>query len=228
MFRTLCPSQVCIWFRSLNVVLYHCEWIICIEFLLIRLEYFTSHPQQFEAIKVPAYSITKVGDYYYLAPRTHCPSLVPTRESSVDLEQPSTSPPSLVPDSKSTPVCVHMPHPLEERSKTPPPLSFVRQARAVGHRRSISAGYPLGHAPQTNLDGSQIPSLAPSNSGSMASLKEVEREELDVGSGYEASRSCSMSSISGIETEKVGEEGALFWLVLRVLPHMVEIYFQLR
>lgn len=49
------------------------------------------------------------------------------------------------------------------------------------------------------------------------------------GSGYEASQSGSLSSLSGhLTLDSSQEEGTQFWLVLRVLEHEVEVYFQVR
>ena len=73
-----------------------------------------------------------------------------------------------------------------------------------------------------------IPSGPTSTFGSQLSLGRA-----DVNNGYEASESCSISSISEASRKvKVGEnisdDMKGFWLVLRILPQTVDLYFQLQ
>ena len=160
---------------------------------------------------MPAFSIIKTDEYYYLIPKPRPPSPAHTHDHTPDsVHRMELSFPPAKPLS-----------PIGERSKTPPPTP-LQLARKLGHRRSTSCGYPSEHAPQMGT-----------NSNKFASYDSIEDvESLDVGSGNEASRSCSISSLSGVlpgflEADRQ-EERTPFWLVLRVLPHKVEIYFQLR
>ena len=89
---------------------------------------------------------------------------------------------------------------------TSPPL--LSPSKSKSHRRSVSLGY--------------VP--IPSHLESSHSVFSVE------GSGYEASQSSSLSSLSGhfILDGSPEEERTQFWLVIRVLGHEVEVYFQIR
>ena len=89
------------------------------------------------------------------------------------------------------------------------------------HRRSLSSGYPRGHAPKGHPPSSQPESVGVSAEGSQDSLA-----GLSVG-GYEASQSCSISSVSmELYGRELQDEGS--WLILRPLPDMVEVCLQVR
>ena len=162
-------------------------------------------------------SVVKKQDYYYLSPRPHPSSPSPSFIHTLDFEQQLES---LV-DTKrhASASLIHTPN-LEQQMfdmgrrasisqgppLTPPPLPSLPKSK--GHRRSVS----MGHTP--------IPSHLES-SNSVFSME---------GSGYEASQSASLSSsLSGhLTLDGSQDEGTQFWLVLRVLEHEVEVYFQIR
>ncbi len=148
--------------------------------------------QQLEALQVPSYMVNKTDDYYYLSLRAPSPGHA-HRKLSLEL---------ITED--------------EGRSKTPPP--FPMQPCSRVHRRSLSSGYPRGHAPTGHAPSSRPESVDVSAA--------VSRESLGV-SGYDASVSCSVSSVSVEVCGGVPQAGGS-WVVLRPLPHRVEVCLQVR
>lgn len=112
-----------------------------------------------------------------------------------------------------------------DRSKTPPPIPVVPQSRY--HRRSLSSGFPRGHVPVRYTPTLEVPSQPASSVSSQISLDKPSNND-----GYEASDSSisSMSEASGNAKakEEIANEMKGFWLVLRILPQKVELYFQLQ
>ena len=112
---------------------------------------------------------------------------------------------------------------VESRSKTPPPIAVQPKSRV--HRRSLSSGYPRGHTPKTSRGPSEPGSAMASVDGSVMSL-------VDSGSGYDASQSCSVSSLSEVAGSSVRRasdwEENEFWMILRPFADLVEICFQFR
>ena len=102
------------------------------------------------------------------------------------------------------------------RSKTPPPPSVLPKPRK--HRRSVSSDFAREHSYKAHPPSSQPDSAGVSMEGSRESL---------VGSGYDASESCSVSSVSldvcGGATQDVD-----VWIILRPLPELVEVCLQVR
>ncbi len=148
--------------------------------------------QELEAVQVPNYVVNKTSNCYYLSPML--------------LQQ--------------GPAHLSLYHINEDegRSKTPPPYSV--QPRSRVHRRSLSSGYPRGHAPKGHAPSSQPESVGVSAEGSRESLAGQ-----SVG-GYEASQSCSVSSVVSVEEcgRELQDEGS--WLILRPLPDLVEVCLQ--
>lgn len=166
-------------------------------------------PQQLESIEGSALSIVKVEDYYYLTPQLR---RARSLEDIPDLEQ-TELPVELKRRSSASPD-------LKDRPLTPLPLSSIPKSRT--HRRSASLGFLRGHTP-TSLGHTPTP---PPQLNSYDSVSSVEEN------GYDASRSCSLSSLSGQLAASLDsdhqEEASQLWLVLRVLEHQVEVYFQTR
>ena len=154
---------------------------------------------QLEAIEVPYYSIIKKEDCYYLSPKPHPP------DPSLSYE--------LTPEPSPTDLRVmNLPHKERGRSVTPPPTTLITKSSI--HRRSQSSGYPTSFTP--DLKSVSHPT---STFGSVASMES---------SGYEASKSCSVSSVSESLSGVTLERTDGFWLILRVLPHQADLYFQIR
>ena len=164
-------------------------------------------------------SVVKKQDYFYLSPRPHPSSSSHSSIHTLDFEQQLEN----LAETKchASASLIHTPS-LEEQTfpvnmgrrasvsqgspLTSPPL--LSPSKSKSHRRSVSLGY--------------VP--IPSHLESSHSVFSVE------GSGYEASQSSSLSSLSGhfILDGSPEEERTQFWLVIRVLGHEVEVYFQIR
>ena len=157
--------------------------------------------QELETLEVPNYEAVKTGDYYYLTPKPH-----PHTHAHINKMLP-----------------VNRMEDDEGRSKTPPPIAAQPQSRV--HRRSLSSGYPRGHAPKMSRGPSEPGSVMASADGSVISL-------VNSGSGYDASQSCSVSSLSeavGSSVRGVSGWGKNeFWMILRPFSDLVEICFQFR
>ena len=146
----------------------------------------------------------KVQDYYYLTPRL-CPSR--SQEDTPDLEEQELR----VELRRRNSVSPN----LEDHTLTPSHLSYIPKSRT--HRRSASLGFVRGHTPTSHTP------TPPPQLSSYDSVSSVE---------YDASRSGSLSSLSGRLAASLDsdhqEEASQLWLVLRVLEHQVEVYFQTR
>ncbi len=149
--------------------------------------------QQLEALHMPNYVVNKTDDYYYLSPWIGSPGHAPSYTHRTSLDR-------IIED--------------EGRSKTPPPFSLQPHSRV--HRRSLSSGYPRGHAPDSHAPSSQPDSVSVSAAVSTNSCNV---------SGYEASVSSSVSSVSVEVCGGVPQPGES-WVVLRPLPDRVEICLQ--
>ena len=183
--------------------------------------------QQLEALEVPGYVLLKCDDYYYLEPKPSLPSLMHHDDLTPDLLS-SNSDTRL--SSSQQMYYSQSSEPAVERSRTPPPPQMVPPALRV-HRRSMSSGYP-------NQLSSQLPHFPVSSLQASAHGSELDVElatvEVSSTSGYEAGLSDDASSMvsdkpllqaapqlcEGVESRA--------WLVVRVLPGQVEVYFQLR
>ena len=161
----------------------------------------------------------KKQDYFYLSPMPHPSSSSHSSIHTFDFEQQLEN----LAETKchASASLIHTPS-LEEQTfpvnmgrrasvsqgspLTSPPL--LSPSKSKSHRRSVSLGY--------------VP--IPSHLESSHSVFSVG------GSGYEASQSSSLSSLSGhfILDGSPEEERTQFWLVIRVLGHEVEVYFQIR
>ena len=165
-------------------------------------------------------SVVKKQDYFYLSPTPHPSSSSHSSIHTLDFEQqlenlaetkrhasaslihtPSLEEQTFFPVNMGRRASVSQGSPL-----TSPPLPSPSKSKS--HRRSVSVGY--------------VP--IPSHLESSHSVFSVE------GSGYEASQSGSLSSLSGhfVLDGSPEEERTQFWLVIRVLGHEVEVYFQIR
>ena len=153
---------------------------------------------------VPAYTITKLDGYYYISLRA------------------PPQPHSVTPDLTLTMESLTVPF--------PPGYLMVP---ILGHRRA-SSWEPLSRHPALKERSSTPPpssrlrlptSLEQSNvSSRVNSVSSVE----EVGSGYEASRSGSSNSLAEAFDDGKSDNLPPFWLLIRVQPERVEIYFQLR
>ena len=162
-------------------------------------------------------SVVKKQDYFYLSPRPHPSGSSHSSIHTFDFEQqleetkrhasaslihtPSLEQQTFFPVNMGRRASVSQGPPL-----TSPPLPSP--SKSMSHRRSVSVGY--------------VP--IPSHLETSHSVFSVE------GSGYEASQSGSLSSLSDhfVLDESPEEERTQFWLVIRVLGHEVEVYFQIR
>ena len=173
--------------------------------------YFT---HQLESMDIPGNFLDKAEEYFYVVPKPRCTGgftpdrLSPHLDVQLCLGQyPQSSEPSM------------------ERSKTPPPPQLVLPPASRVHRRSLSSGYPIGHAPKPTSPG-QVTSVCGSESD-VACLHVTE-----VGSGYEGGQSEDTTSVSeaikGSLSQVLGVVETKAWIVLRVLSNQVDLYFQLR
>lgn len=198
--------------------------------------------EQLEMMDVPqTYSLNMIDEYCYIKPKK---LLRQQTDSASDIR--SSIPDFLVQssvefhDSTSDVLCLELQANAAakyqdrevDRSRTPPPTSVLPQSRS--HRRSLSSGYPSGHVPTLNLSARHtpttidIPSQTTSAFSSQISLNKPENND-----SYDASDSCSVSSISepcrkGKVRNEIGDNVKGFWLVLRILPQQVDLYFQLQ
>lgn len=185
-----------------------------LKFVYGELHSMTYFSLQLEAMEIPNYSLVKLEDYYYLEPKpcpsssTHqdlTPDLIGSHSdfclpSSQELEQQQKYPSSSEP---CEPV---------KRSRTPPPPQLVPPAARV-HRRSMSSGYSYDLFPK-----GRVLSLQASACGS----------EVDgLSSGYEGGQSDDASSIPGLVSPSYSM-ATKSWMLLRVLPTSIHVYFQLR
>ena len=161
-------------------------------------------------------SVVKKQDHYYLSPRPHPSSPSPSFIHTLDFEQ------QLVETKRhASASLIHTPN-LEQQMF--PPVD-------MGRRASVSQGPPLTSPPLPSLPKSRSHRRSVSVGHTpMPSHLETSNSVFSMeGSGYEASQSGSLSSLSGhLTLDGSQEEGTQFWLVLRVLEHEVEVYFQIR
>lgn len=199
---------------------------------------------QLESMDVPAmYSLNMIDEYCYIKPkklplhqkndsasdiRSSAPDLLQKHSSLVEFQGLNEE---LRRNIQATKVS-HMYQEREgDRSKTPPPpIPALPQSR--GHRRSLSSGFPSGHVPTRFTPMLDVPSQPVSSYSSQISIGKPD-DINDNNDGYEASDSCSISSVSDISRkvkarEEIANEMKGFWLVLRILPQKVDLYFQLQ
>lgn len=196
---------------------------------VMSMSYFS---QQLEALEIPGYILLNHDDYYSLEPKPLSPSLPRAGDLTPDVLS-SNSDTRL---SFSHQLYSQSSEPAIERSRTPPPPQQVPVA-LKGHRRSMSSGYhPQPNEPSPQLPQFRVSSLQASACGSELDV-ELATVEVSSTSGYEAGLSDDASSmlsdkvlLKGSPTPPllcVGAESRA-WLVVRVLPGQVEVYFQLR
>lgn len=199
--------------------------------------------EQLETMDVPqTYSLNMIDEYCYIKPKklfrqqtdsaSDIRSSVPNflMQSSVEFHDSSTD--MLRMELQANAATGKYQDRELDRSKTPPPSS-VPPPLSRSHRRSLSSGYPSGHVPILNLSARHtpttldIPSHTTSAFSSQISISKAGNDD-----SYDASDSCSMSSISeACGKRKIRDEiGDIkgFWLVLRILPQKVDLYFQLQ
>ena len=190
--------------------------------------------EELERMDVPStYSLNMIDEYCYIKPKKPLPqkhdSGSDLRSSALDIDTLQTSM-DLTDEREDIRVKVqakaYQDSGQGDRSKTPPPVPVLPQSRY--HRRSLSSGFPRGHVSVRYTPTLDIPSQPPSAFSSQLSLSRA-----DVNNGYEASESCSISSISEASRkvkvgERIDDNVKGFWLVLRILPQKVELYFQLQ
>ena len=194
--------------------------------------------EQLEMMDVPqTYSLNMIDEYCYIKPkklfRQQTDSASDIRSSVPDfLMQSSVE----FHDSSSDVLRMELAAREVDRSRTPPPMSAPPPSRS--HRRSLSSGYPSGHVPILNLSARHTPTLdiPLSQATSAFSIQ----SQISIGKpgnndSYDASDSCSVSSVSeacgrkhGKVRDEIGDNIKGFWLVLRILPQKVDLYFQLQ
>ena len=195
--------------------------------------------EQLETMDVPlTYSLNMIDEYCYIKPkklfRQYTDSASDIRSSVPDICLQSSVEFQNSREGKRMGLQAnHTKYPDREvdRSKTPPPMPAQPQPRT--HRRSLSTGYPTGHVPMLDLSSRHtpmldVPSEPTSASSSMISISKPENND-----SYDASDSCSVSSISEAgrkdkTRDEIGDNVKGFWLVLRILPQKVDLYFQLQ
>ena len=206
--------------------------------------------EQLEMMDVPqTYSLNMIDEYCYIKPKkllrqqtdsaSDIRSSVPDflMQSSMEFHDSSSDVlrMELAANAAITAAKYHQDREVD-RSKTPPPVSAPPQSRS--HRRSLSSGYPSGHVPILNLSARHTPTLdiPLSQATSAFSIQsQISISKPGNNDSYDASDSCSVSSVSeacgrkhGKARDEIGDNIKGFWLVLRILPQKVDLYFQLQ
>lgn len=198
--------------------------------------------EQLETMDVPqSYSLNMIDEYCYIKPKklfrqqtdsaSDIRSSVPDFLMQSSMEFHDSSSDMLRIELQANAAAKYQDREVD-RSRTPPPTSVLPQSRS--HRRSLSSGYPRGHVPILNLSARHtptaldIPSQTTSVFSSQSSLSKPGNND-----SYDASDSCSVSSNSeacrkGKVRDEIGNDVKGFWLVLRILPQRVDLYFQLQ
>ena len=172
---------------------------------------------QLEASDIPGYMLIKLDDYYYMRvkprPLPHPGDMTPDFVSSQpDVRVASAQRPHYPQSSQDVAGT--------ERSRTPPPPQPSGTLTHKTHRRSVSLGYPHDTFPMVRVEstcGSEV---------------DVELAMVEVGSGYEGGLSAddtsSLCDLPAKGSPTLPEAMAVQpWVVLRVLPSQVDVYFQL-
>ena len=206
--------------------------------------------EQLEMMDVPqTYSLNMIDEYCYIKPKklfrqqtdsaSDIRSSVPDflMQSSVEFHDSSSDVlrMELVANAATAAAKYHQDREVD-RSKTPPPTSAPPPSRS--HRRSLSSGYPSGHVPILNLSARHTPTLDIPLSQATSAFSIQSQISIDKpgnNDSYDASDSCSVSSVSeacgrkhGKVRDEIGDNIKGFWLVLRILPQKVDLYFQLQ
>ena len=197
--------------------------------------------EQLETMDVPqTYSLNMIDEYCYIKPKklfrqqtdsaSDIRSSVPDFLMQSSMEFCDSSSDALRMELRASAAAKYQDREVD-RSKTPPPSSAPPQSRS--HRRSLSSGYPSGHVPIMNLSARHtptaldIPSQTTSAFSSQSSISKPGNND-----SYDASDSCSVSSISEAcrkgKVREISDNIKGFWLVLRILPQHVDLYFQLQ
>ena len=197
-----------------------------LKFVMGEINSMTYFALQLEALDIPGYTLVKVEEYYYLTPKPHTPY------QEVD-----------TPDLLGSHSDIQLLHQYSQsseplgRSRTPPPAPPILPR---GHRRAQSSGGVAiprspGGVTTSRLSGGvsasrlKVLSLPSSKDGSD---RDIHYEDIaDVSSGYEAG--CSADSLLFDVKDGAGHvlpEGleTPVWMVLRVMSHQVDVYFQIR
>ncbi len=201
--------------------------------------------EQLEMMDVPqTYSLNMIDEYCYIKPKelfrqqtdsaSDIRSSVPDflMQSSMEFHDSSSDVLRLDLVANATTAAKYHQDREVDRSRTPPPAAAPPQSRT--HRRSLSSGYPSGHVPILNLSARHTPTLDIPSQTTSAFSSQISISKPGNNDSYDASDSCSVSSISeacGKHTkvrDKIDDNIKGFWLVLRILPQKVDLYFQLQ
>lgn len=202
--------------------------------------------EQLEMMDVPqTYSLNMIDEYCYIKPKklfrqqtdsaSDIRSSVPDFLMQSSMEYHDSSSDVLHMELAANAAKYHQDREVD-RSRTPPPTSAPPQSRS--HRRSLSSGYPSGHVPILNLSARHTPTLdipLSQATSAFSSRSQISISKPGNNDSYDASDSCSVSSVSEAcrkrgdrVRDEIGDNIKGFWLVLRILPQKVDLYFQLQ